>query len=72
MPARLKALARVLAAHGVDLERPRSGSHWKFRTDSETYPVPAPNGTRSEISDIYIRGLCRTFGVDYDELLKEL
>jgi hypothetical protein len=50
------------------------GKHWKFLTadGSKCYPVKAHNGERSEISDIYIKGLCREFGVDESELRKKL
>jgi hypothetical protein len=36
------------------------------------YPIPAHNGPKTEIGDHYIRGLCRTFGLDVDEMMKLL
>jgi hypothetical protein len=65
MPARLRDIARVLREFGVRLERPKTGSHWKFvAADGKVYPVPAHNAERTEISDQYIRGVCRAFGID--------
>jgi transcriptional regulator with XRE-family HTH domain len=34
--------------------------------------VPAHNGGRSEISDVYIRAACRFFNIDEKELRKKL
>jgi hypothetical protein len=28
------------------------------------YPIPAHNGERSSIGDVYIRGVCRAFDLD--------
>ncbi len=36
------------------------------------YPLPAHNGPKTELSDIYIRGLCRAFGIDEREFRKRL
>jgi hypothetical protein len=35
-------------------------------------PIPAHGGLKSEISDIYIRALCRTFGWNFDEFKRQL
>jgi hypothetical protein len=74
VPARLFALARVLAQFGVDVRPPTGGgSHWRAgRADGRSYRIPAHNGERTEINDKYIRGLCREFGIDYAELKKRL
>ncbi len=65
MPARLRDIKRVLEALGVFVEEPTSGSHWKARgADGKTYPIPAHNGLKEEVSDIYIRALCRSFELD--------
>jgi hypothetical protein len=42
------------------------------RKGCRSYPLPAKNGARSEISDEYIRGFCRNFGIDLDEFLGKL
>lgn len=60
---------------GVDLIKPRKGSHYKFSepgSGGKTYPVPAHNGIRTDISDMYVRGLCRCFGWDYDQFKADL
>lgn len=65
MPARLRDIARACAYFDLIVERPSSGSHWKVKGDgARTYPVPASNGEKSEISDKYIKALCRNFGID--------
>lgn len=73
MPARLRDLARVLAEYGVQVKEPKRGSHWKaVGPDGKTYPVPAGNGLKTEIGDEYIRGACRAFGIDVDDLKNKL
>lgn len=73
MPARLKRIIAVAAEYGIAFSPPSSGSHWKAKKDGfRTYPVPAHNGERTEISDPYIRGLCRNFGIAFEEFLAKL
>ncbi len=44
---------------------PGKGSHQKFvRFQERSYPVPAPNGDKSDISDVYVKGVCRHFSID--------
>lgn len=63
----------VAAEYGITFSRPSSGSHWKAKKDGyRTYPVPAHNGERTEISDQYIRGLCRNFGLNAEEFVAKL
>jgi hypothetical protein len=73
MPARFRDIKRAGARVGITFEKPSSGSHWKTRSETGgMYPIPAPNGERTEISDHYIRGMCRAHGVDYDEMKRLL
>ena len=73
MPARLRNMAKAAGHFGIALEPPRSGSHWQFRgQDGVMYPVPAPNGLKSEISDEYINGLCRAFKLIRSEFKRRL
>lgn len=72
MPARLRDIARVFEALGGSVEKPKKGSHWKASKDGVVYPLPCHNGDRSELSDMYIRGLCRCFGLDEAEFKKLL
>ena len=70
MPERLRTLKKRAKKFGATLEEPSSGSHYKFRSkDRRAYPVSAHNGLKSEIPDVYIRGLARFLGVSVDELL---
>jgi hypothetical protein len=74
MPPRLRDLKRALELQaGFRVEEPRSGSHWKVRgPGGKSYPIPAHNGLKTEISEVYVRGLCRTFGLDEAEFRKLL
>jgi hypothetical protein len=69
LPARLAAIVRAATRLGVSVDRPSTGSHWKFQREGfRVYPIPAHNGERSEISDKYIRAMCRALGIDESEL----
>lgn len=72
MPARLSAIERALKSFGITVEKPGSGSHWKAKRGSVTYTIPAHNGARSEIGDVYLKGVCRAFGIDVGEFKKLL
>lgn len=68
MPERLGKLAKRLKKFGVILESPTSGSHFKFVKGPKKYPISAHNGLKSEISDVYVRGVCRCFDIDPSDL----
>ena len=70
MPARLRDLIRAGRQWGIVVEPPGSGSHWIARKGELAFPLPCHNGGKSEIDDIYIRRMCRAFGVDEKELRK--
>jgi hypothetical protein len=72
MPARLFDLKRALESMGVEVQAPNRGSHWRAVRGGKTYPIPAHNGERTEISDVYIRAVCRCYNLDRDELLRRL
>lgn len=36
------------------------------------YTIPAHNGDKSEITDIYIKSLCRNLGINHEDLKKLL
>lgn len=69
MPARLRAIKKAIESMvGYSVDEPSKGSHWKIIAPSgKTYPVPAYNGLKTEIPDVYIRGLCRAFGLNEKE-----
>jgi hypothetical protein len=73
MPARLRDLMAVCARLGIEVKKPNRGSHWKAtKTGFRVYPIPAHNAERTEITDEYIRTLCRHFGLDYKEMKRLL
>jgi len=62
----------VLEEFGIAVEKPKNGSHWKAKANGKSYPVPAHNGPKSEISDAYINGLCRAFDLDVEDFKSRL
>lgn len=73
MPARFRDLQRALEALGLVVTVADGTSHWKVvGPNGKTYPIPAHNGLKTEIADVYIRGVCRCFGIDPKELAKHL
>jgi hypothetical protein len=67
------AIVRAARKLGIEVERPRSGSHWKFKREGDrTYPIPAHNGEKQEIDDKYIQGLCRNFNLSFAEFKQKL
>lgn len=74
MPARLRDLIRVLESFGITLEPPRGGGlHWKATgPDGTVYTIPAHNAEHTELSDVYLRKVCRVFRIDYRELRARL
>lgn len=73
MPARFRDIKRALLGMGFAVDSPDGGSHWKVRDRAgKLYPLPCHNGERSEITDKYLRALCRTFDIDYNDFLGRL
>ena len=73
MPARLRDIKRALLEYGVTAEAPSSGSHWKLRDASgKVYTLPCHNGDRTELSGVYLKGLCRAFGSDLEDFKRRL
>jgi hypothetical protein len=59
---RLSDFESWLKSHGVAVEEPTKGSHFKAtKAGFPMYPLPAHNGRRSELSDVYIRKCCKHF-----------
>lgn len=63
VPARLRDLARALEAYGVKLEELHGKHNWRF-----VRGLPAHNGLKSEISDVYVNGAARAFSIEKHEL----
>ena len=73
MPPRFRDIRRALEKHGVTVTPSKGGSsHWKVEKDGKTYPIPASHGDNTEISEVYIRGVCRALGLDEAELRRSL
>lgn len=69
MPPRLREIVKAVKQFDVEIEKPKSGSHWKARREGyQMYPIPAHNGLKTEIPDKYIAGMCRALGIDEAEL----
>lgn len=67
MGKRFRTLKKALESLGCTVEKPNSSSHWKVRKGSLMYVIPAHNGLKSEISDAYVRGVCRALKLDEAE-----
>jgi hypothetical protein len=73
MPARLRDIISALKALGITVDEPKKGSHFMVRREgARPYPLSAHNGTKSEITDKYIRGLCTHFGLDFEAFKRSL
>lgn len=74
MPARFREVVQALKLCGVEVvTRKGKGSHVILRNAwGNTYPVSLHNGDKTELSDVYLRGICRKFSLDYDDFRKKL
>ena len=73
MPARFRDIRRALEKLGATVTAsPGGGSHWHAQKDGRMYPLPAGHGNNSEITDKYIKGVCKALGLDEQELRKHL
>jgi hypothetical protein len=73
MAARLREVRRPASTFGIEIEEPRSGSHWHCRKPGfGMYTLPAHNALKSEIPDKYIAGFCRHFRLDEAEFRARL
>ena len=74
MPARYKRLVKALRKLGITVkQRPGKGSH-AILDDGKghTYTLPLHHGERTELSDVYLRGLCRAFEIEDFEAFRRL
>ncbi len=74
MPARYKRVKKALRELRISVaERPGKGSHAVLDDGKgHAYTLPLHHGERTELSDVYLRALCRAFGVEFDELRRRL
>jgi hypothetical protein len=72
MGARLADLERALKSLGYRMDEPGAGSHWKvYAPDGRMYPIPAHRGRKTELDGKYVRGLCRSLGIN-EKVLRDL
>lgn len=73
MPARFRNIKRALESIGLQVVEADGTSHWKIMDAAgKMYPIPLHNGLKTEVSDVYLRGICRAFGIDWATLKKLL
>lgn len=73
MPARFRDIIRVCGEYGIDLDEKGGKHNFKLsRPGTRKYPIPAHNGPKSEITDVYIRAMCRHFELDLEEFTGKL
>ncbi|MFZ4580442.1 MAG: hypothetical protein ACOYOB_18815 [Myxococcota bacterium] len=66
-------MKRALEALGVEVvPSPGGSSHWLAKKDGETYPIPAGHGVKTEIDDVYLRGVCRALNLVQKDLKAKL
>jgi len=64
---RLSDLHRILGKRGFTIE-PAAKHHKVTAPDGVAYTIPCHNGMRTEITKIYLKGLCRAFGLTEEDL----
>lgn len=72
MPVRARDLIRELGQLGFKIEEPSRGSHWVIRRERLAFVLPLHNALKSEVPDVYVRKLCRLFGLDEQALRQKL
>lgn len=70
MPPRLRNIKAALREY--DIEVVTGTKHYQARRGVDVYPIPAHNGEKSEVPDVYIRGLCRRFNIDEAEFRNKI
>jgi hypothetical protein len=52
------------------VERAGKGSHVVLDDGKgHTYVLPLPHGEKTELSDVYVRALCRAFEIEYEDFV---
>lgn len=67
MPMRLGEFAQWLKSHGVTIE-PARRHFMARRGEGRGYTIPAHNGMKSQIPDVYLKQCCKHFGIDPKKL----
>lgn len=73
MPPRFRDVRRALEKLGATVTpSPGGSSHWHVEKDGAMYPLPAGHGDNSEITDKYVRGVCKALSLDEKEFRRFL
>lgn len=74
MPYVVRDVKRVAEALGIQYYKKKGkGSHAKLTGPAgKAYTLPASNGLKTEVDDVYIKKLCACFGWDVEEFTKAL
>jgi hypothetical protein len=66
---RLSDLKQALKQHGIEVKEDGGKHPYYLKRDGVgRYPLKAHNGLKSEIKDVYLRALCKHFGIDIASL----
>lgn len=69
MPMRLREFESFLRGEGVTIDDADGTSHHMARREGcRPYPIPAHNGRKSEIPNVYLKKCCKHFGIDPKKL----
>lgn len=74
MPYPVRDVKRAAEQRGAEYSTKQGkGSHAVFKLpDGRMYTIPATYGLKTEIGDVYIRGLCKEFGWDKAKFIADL
>ena len=62
-----------MEARGVTFEGTGGKHPYRLRkAGARLYTIPAHRGLQTEINDIYIRAMCRNFGIDVEAFKRDL
>lgn len=70
MPHHRKKVLALVERRGGDIQ-PGKGSHLKLKLTGTNRPFVIPRDGK-DLSDVYIRSLCRWAGWDFDNFIAEL
>ena len=72
MPYKFRTVRQVAELYGLVLEVGGGKHPYKFRgPNGRMYPIPV-HGKNEEVPDVYVGGLCRSFGLDLAEFRARL
>lgn len=73
MPYTVRDVKRAAENRGAEYTSKRGkGSHAEIILNGKMYTIPAHYGMKTELGDVYIRKLCKTFGWDLADFIDDL